>query len=68
MIEMKPLPSFTIFICKAGMIGLEMFGFKIPVADVSKALDTISLSASLGIHRALTLMLQPDPLKRYIFF
>jgi hypothetical protein len=51
---------------QAGLIGLEIFGFKIPIRNVARAIDTISLSpTSLGLRRALALMLQLDPSKRF---
>lgn len=62
-----PAPWHAHTVAQVGLIGLEMFGFKIPVRDVNKALSTISLSASLGIRRALALMLQADPLKRHLY-
>lgn len=52
------------FLCQAGVIGLEMFGFKVPITDIPHALKTVSLSTSLGICRSLALMLHSDPSKR----
>jgi len=45
-----------------------MFGFKIPVVDIQRAISLVTLSGSFGLRRAFNLMLNSDPVKRFVDF